>query len=174
MEIDVEVPPGPDGDAPVQDIGDVEMGAAEDILEDTIMFDPPADPPPAAPVPGPVPPPPPPQRLNPYEQFLKAENEKLRGQVSSLEAAVESLETEKTALSRIISDKSFTQESFENDNERVKFYTGVSSYTVLLMIFNLVSAFLPHGPNSKTSKWQEFIMVLMRMRLGLPIKLSTY
>ena len=113
-----------------------------------------------------------PKPLNPcsYCSYLKSENQNLKTKIEQLEAKCETLENQTSHLTKIISDKSFTQESFENDNERGKYYTGLPSFTILLTIFNLVKAFLPHGPNSKTSKWQEFIMVLMRMRLGLPVK----
>ena len=51
------------------------------------------------------------------------------------------------------------------DDKKVKFYTGLPSYTVLLAIFNLIS---PHVTNHHTiTKFQQFMIVLMKLCLNL-------
>ena len=53
---------------------------------------------------------------------------------------------------------------FSDDNERVKYYTGLENFHLLMIVFNFVEEHV----NSCTSlsKFHEFILVLMRLRLN--------
>ena len=62
----------------------------------------------------------------------------------------------------------FTESYFENNKDRVRFYTGLSGSDVLKVTFGFVSHFITR--RSKTSLFQEFIMVLMKLRLNIPLQ----
>ncbi|XP_034073080.1 uncharacterized protein LOC117546831 [Gymnodraco acuticeps] len=67
-------------------------------------------------------------------------------------------------------DTKFNQESFENNEEKTKFYTGLPNFLVLLQVFQLCEPYITCGPMSVLSKFKQFILVLLRLRLNLPLK----
>ncbi|XP_059142279.1 uncharacterized protein LOC131929915 [Physella acuta] len=67
-----------------------------------------------------------------------------------------------------------TQESFVNDDNKVKFYTGLRSYDALLHIFNNISGTISHNHNNCLTKFQEFVLTLMKLRLSLPLQDLSY
>ncbi|XP_057711357.1 uncharacterized protein LOC130928650 [Corythoichthys intestinalis] len=67
-------------------------------------------------------------------------------------------------------DTQFNQESFEKNEEKTKFYTGLPNFLVLIQIFELCKPYITCGPMSVLPKFEQFILVLMRLRLNLPLK----
>nr|XP_033938417.1 uncharacterized protein LOC117446358 [Pseudochaenichthys georgianus] len=67
-------------------------------------------------------------------------------------------------------DTKFNQESFEKNEEKTKFYTGLPNFLVLLQVFQLCEPYITCGPMSVLSKFEQFILVLLRLRLNLPLK----
>jgi DDE superfamily endonuclease/Helix-turn-helix of DDE superfamily endonuclease len=67
-----------------------------------------------------------------------------------------------------------TPESFINDDDKVKFYTGIHSYGVLMLIFNSSSGTINHNHNNCLTKFQEFVLTLMKLRLSLPLRDLSY
>ncbi|KAI4801759.1 hypothetical protein KUCAC02_019630 [Chaenocephalus aceratus] len=67
-------------------------------------------------------------------------------------------------------DTKFNQESFENNEEKTTFYTGLPNFLVLLQVFQLCEPYITCGPMSVLSKFEQFILVLLRLRLNLPLK----
>ena len=59
------------------------------------------------------------------------------------------------------------KENLKNNDKLLRFYTGLSSFTVLMAVFNLVSVAIPESPTSKLSKFQAFVLTLMKLRLDL-------
>ena len=57
-----------------------------------------------------------------------------------------------------------------SDDDKVKFYTGLPVFDILMTTFNFVS---PHSTrrSPSLSLFQEFIMVLMKLRLNVPSKI---
>lgn len=53
------------------------------------------------------------------------------------------------------------------DDESVKLYTGLSSYAVLMIVFEFVASAVPDHHRSKLPKFSQFLMVLMKLRLNL-------
>lgn len=56
------------------------------------------------------------------------------------------------------------EESLENDNSKVKFYTGLPSFTILMAVFTYISAHVMNRPRSTV---QQFLMVLVKLWLNL-------
>ena len=61
---------------------------------------------------------------------------------------------------------------FEADDERVKFYTGLTAMSVLMAVFELISPALPE--RKCVSKFQQRIMTIMRFRLNLSVQDLAY
>ena len=47
------------------------------------------------------------------------------------------------------------KENLKNNDKLLRFYTGLSSFTVLMAVFNLVSVAIPESPTSRLSKFQD-------------------
>jgi len=62
-----------------------------------------------------------------------------------------------------------SQDAFKDDDQKVNFYTGLPSFQILMVIFNFVSPHVKHGSSTThaLSKFEEFIAMLMKLRLGL-------
>ena len=61
----------------------------------------------------------------------------------------------------------FTEEYFADHDDRVTFYTGLSGFDVLKATFSFISPFVTRRSKS-LSLFQEFIMVVMKLRLNVP------
>ena len=59
------------------------------------------------------------------------------------------------------------EEDLKSDEKLLRFYTGISSFTVLMSVFNLVAAAVPESPLSKLTKFQSFTLTLMKLRLNI-------
>ena len=99
------------------------------------------------------------------EHPLQKENQCLKEDVERLCGEVELLKMENQLLRK--SHVSFTQASFENNDRKVRFFTGLPSYGVLMAIFSHVSNYLSTGPRSVLSEFDQLIMVLLKLRLNL-------
>lgn len=67
-------------------------------------------------------------------------------------------------------DTQFNKESFEKNEDKTRFYTGLPNFLVLIQIFELCKPYISCGPMSVLSKFEQFILVLMKLRLNLPLK----
>ncbi|XP_049520628.1 uncharacterized protein LOC125944308 [Dermacentor silvarum] len=50
---------------------------------------------------------------------------------------------------------------------KVAYYTGMASFTMLLAVFKLLEPFIAHGVNNSLTKFQEFFLFLMKIKLNL-------
>ena len=61
---------------------------------------------------------------------------------------------------------------FEADEERVKFYTGLTAMSVMMAVFDLISPALPE--RKSISKFQQLLITFMRLRLNLSVQDLAY
>ena len=59
-----------------------------------------------------------------------------------------------------------SEDDFKGNDKLLRFYTGVSSFTVLMALFRLMSVALPEGGAAKLSKFEYFTLMLMKLRLN--------
>ncbi|KAK3919630.1 Cocaine esterase [Frankliniella fusca] len=72
-------------------------------------------------------------------------------------------ENEKIAMA-----STFTEESLRYDNYKVKYYTGVHSFELLKVVFDMVSQYSKRSDRRTVlSQFQELCIVLLRLRLNL-------
>ena len=67
----------------------------------------------------------------------------------------------------------FTEENFADHDDRVRFYTGLPGFDVLKATFSFISPFVT-GRSKNLSLFQEFIMVVMKLRLNVPLQDLAY
>lgn len=85
---------------------------------------------------------------------LKVENDNLRAEVRNI----------KETLNRC----SLDTESFNGNDDKVKFFTGLPSFCVMMTVFNFILPFL--SQNMKLSPFSQFIVTLLRLRLNLCVQ----
>ncbi|MEQ2297647.1 hypothetical protein AMECASPLE_036703 [Ameca splendens] len=67
-----------------------------------------------------------------------------------------------------LNKKQLDQDFFKDDTRKVKYYTGLPCFVILLSLFNTVRPFLP--ASTKISQFQMVLLTLMRLRLDLPVQ----
>ena len=68
-----------------------------------------------------------------------------------------------------------TGQRFFNSSEKVRLYTGLPSYEVLIVGFDHVAPHVSRRLGCTTlNRFQEFVMVLMKLRLNVPFQDLTY
>lgn len=59
----------------------------------------------------------------------------------------------------------FSRESFQDNNQKVKYYTGLPNYEAMIILFQLVEPCLLG--NGSLSKFHQFVLTCMKLRLNL-------
>ena len=60
-----------------------------------------------------------------------------------------------------------SEESLSEDDQKVKFYTGLPTFELLKVLFTFVCVCVPSQANSTLTNFQQFVMVLAKLRLNL-------
>lgn len=87
----------------------------------------------------------------------------------AMEGELNRLTAENVDLKRSIACNVISEETFEGDNEKVKVFTGLPTFEILMGVFMLIQSSLSHTHCSSLSKFQQFVLVLMRLKLNLPV-----
>lgn len=56
----------------------------------------------------------------------------------------------------------------------MEFYTGLRSFAMLLAVFELFEGSVQGTPRNVLSKFQELLVTLVRLRLGVPLQELAY
>ena len=59
-----------------------------------------------------------------------------------------------------------SQDEFKSSEKVLRFFTGFSSFTVLMAVFNMVAVAVPVGGAAKLTKFDCFTLTLMKLRLN--------
>lgn len=85
--------------------------------------------------------------------------------ISALEEECLQVTGEKRELK---SNVPWSENALQFDEQKVKFYTGLPSFSILMIIYNFVSAQVHYGTKARAlSKFEEFISTVLKLRLGL-------
>ena len=55
----------------------------------------------------------------------------------------------------------FSPEFFEGNDERVRYFTGLSSYLILMAVFNFLQAYIPQTAKNVLTEFQMLVLVLI-------------
>lgn len=83
--------------------------------------------------------------------------------------------TDNMDLRQRLNEIELHEQFFIDKNDRVSYYTGLPNYLSLKCMFDkLVSSYIPDSSLSKISKFQKFVMTLMRLRLNVQVQDLSY
>ncbi|CAI5680122.1 unnamed protein product [Oreochromis niloticus] len=83
-------------------------------------------------------------------------------------AEVNRLLEENRKLQSQLKKTELNENFLKDDTEKVRYYTGLPCFVILLAVFNNVKAFLP--ASQKLTHFQMLLLTLMRLRLDLPVQ----
>ena len=94
---------------------------------------------------------------------------KLQQECAQLNQDNIALRTEKEEMrpKDIVVRAELKEDFFKNDDEKVRYYTGLTNWKLLLIIYQFVQPCLNTASRSTLSAFQQLIMTLMRLHLGL-------
>lgn len=98
---------------------------------------------------------------------LEQRSEKHNVNVQQIREDHQNLTTENMNLRQKIQDQSLTLESLKDNDEKVKYYTGLPRYITLVGLFHLLDPYISGNGRSVLANFQKVLMVLMKLRLGL-------
>ena len=66
------------------------------------------------------------------------------------------------------------EQSFKDNEEKTIYYTGLPNFLVLMQVFHLCENYISTTSLTVLGTFEQFILVLMRLRLNLPLKDLAY
>ncbi|KAH9382354.1 hypothetical protein HPB48_021222 [Haemaphysalis longicornis] len=60
-----------------------------------------------------------------------------------------------------------TEEALRTSETKVAFYTGTANFAVLLGLFSMIEKYVAHGANNSMTKFLEFVLFSMKVKLNL-------
>ena len=88
--------------------------------------------------------------------------------ICQLESELKSRNAELHNLREKILKASLTEDSFRND-DKVLFYTGLPNCLVMTTLFNYLQDIVSLTARSSLSRFEQFVLTMMRLRLNLPL-----
>ena len=67
-----------------------------------------------------------------------------------------------------------TEDSFRDHDDKTKFYTGIPSFSLLMHVLNLIAPHIKRNTQNALCQFQEFLLVLIRLKLNSPLPDSAY
>ena len=61
------------------------------------------------------------------------------------------------------------EDSFKDNDEKVLFYTGLSKFALMMTVFHFLESFINTTARTSLSKFQQFLLTMMRLRLNLQL-----
>ncbi|XP_031560763.1 uncharacterized protein LOC116296808 [Actinia tenebrosa] len=125
------------------------------------------------------------EKLSKFERETKELKDELKQKIQVIDEMKEKLMDADHTIKRLeyqISNTRFDIDKYQQNDKDIEFYTGLPDYSTLLLCFNLVEdsaqrmSYINHDKKQSVNKlgrlriltlFQEFVMVLMRIRLGL-------
>ncbi len=86
--------------------------------------------------------------------------------IDSYKKQIQELET------RMLANHNFSEEILESNDEMVKFYTGLPSYSILKTVFEFCAPQISRG--TKLTQFQEMMLTFVKLRLNPPLKDLAY
>lgn len=92
--------------------------------------------------------------------------------IEHMDGEINRLRRENISLTNSLLQHSFTDHHFYTTDERVKYFTGLPNTLILFTLYHFLENHL--SPKFIISKFQQILLVLMRMRLNIPLTLLSH
>ncbi|XP_062571986.1 uncharacterized protein LOC134233943 [Saccostrea cucullata] len=89
--------------------------------------------------------------------------------IGAMNSELNRLTVENIQLREKLASVTISEDTFKDDDEKVKLFTGLPAFSVLMTLFSFIESAIPQGKQSFLSKFQKLVMVLMRLKLNLPV-----
>ncbi|XP_034039398.1 uncharacterized protein LOC117522125 [Thalassophryne amazonica] len=93
---------------------------------------------------------------------------------NSVSTTVQMLLSENQQLRDMMSAVDLSEVSFRDNDEKTKVYTGLTTFTLLMAVFDLIRPNLEEKPNEALTPFQQLLLTLMKLRLGIPLQYLSY
>ena len=88
--------------------------------------------------------------------------------ISQLEEEAQRLHEENHQLKQALESEQLTEKAFKSfPSSKIKHFTGLPSFLTLMAVLNFIAPLVPNNSCSTLPKFQEFLMVLLKLRLNL-------
>ena len=67
-----------------------------------------------------------------------------------------------------------TEDSFRDNDDKTKIYTGIPEFSLLMHVLNLIAPHTKRNTQNALSQFQEFLLVLIRLKLNFPLQDLAY
>ncbi|XP_034039900.1 uncharacterized protein LOC117522576 isoform X2 [Thalassophryne amazonica] len=88
---------------------------------------------------------------------------------NSASTTVQMLLSENQQLKDMIAAVDLSEDSFRDNNEKTKVYTGLTTFTLLMAVFDLIRPTLEEKSNEALTPFQQLLLTLMKLRLSVPL-----
>jgi len=100
-------------------------------------------------------------------EALSSTCKQLRSRCEQLEVDNTSRAEEMEKIEKHLKLSTFDEDSFKNNDEKVRFYTGLTNWNILLTLFTYLQSYLPVTSRTSLTAFQQLMLTLMRLRLSL-------
>ena len=113
-----------------------------------------------------------PQHVLILSRNLSSQTEMTAADIHALFTECENLRSENQELKCKLKTNSLESDSFDGNDDKVRYFTGLPSFPVMLVIFNFIC---PHmSLKSTLSAFQQFLLTCMRLRLNVSVQYLGY
>ena len=99
----------------------------------------------------------------------------LTGQkILEMQQCINTMTCELNELKKKLLETDLTEDSFKDNDEKTTFYTGLPNFLVFIQVMKLCEAFVLSTTTNSLTKFQELLLVLMRLRLNMPFQDLAY
>ena len=108
---------------------------------------------------------------------LSAQVKELQSSCAELKAKCAKLEgdnschiREQRVIEERLKETILDEDSFRDDDEKVLFYTGLTNWKILFVVFSFVQSHIAAAGHISLSPFQQLLLTLMRLRLSLSVQ----
>ena len=89
--------------------------------------------------------------------------------IAAMQARMQRLLSENQTLKKELSDErtGFDLKIFKNNDEKVKYYTGLPDFSTLQILYYFIEPHIPYSTASALTKFQQLTLCLLKLRLNL-------
>ena len=106
--------------------------------------------------------------------FISCQTDLIISDINGIEQDDQNLRSELYELRSKAMNSKLNEQSFKDNEEKVKYYTGLPNFLVLMQVFHLCENYVSTTSQFALGKFEQFILVSMRLRLNLPLQDLAY